>query len=39
MKKTGLRILGAVLWVLLGFAWRHDREASVNPQIGYGSAA
>jgi hypothetical protein len=36
MKKTGMRVLGAAIAILLGTAWLHEREVKAGAQLGIG---
>ena len=36
MRKTGTRILGAAIAILLGAAWLHEREVKAGAQLGIG---
>ena len=36
MKKTGTRILGVAIAILIGAAWLHEREVKAGAQLGIG---
>ena len=36
MKKTGTRILGVAIAILLGAAWLHERQVKAGTQLGIG---